>query len=125
MRAIAREAAKAERERERQRKAEEAAHRRALASAERQYKADTREAKRLYQESRIDEVNDLNSAIDETIGKIQNVLCSALTRNPRQLLEEDLKVKFIPRKFNEDIWVSKIPNPELYRPQPLIPTVDC
>lgn len=119
MRAIARDAAKAERERERQKRSEAAAHRRALVAAERQSKADAKEKKRLYLESRTEEADDLNSEINEIVQKIQNILPSALTRSPRRLMEAGLRVKFIPHKFDETSWAVKMPNPAFYETKPL------
>src|SRR6516162_790667 len=103
MRIIARAAARAERNRLRAQASQQAAMIRALRNAERQAKADAREAAKLHVVAQIEDAEDLSRAVQDREKAIGNLLVRALTKNPRVDLSSMMKT-FAPARFDETQW---------------------
>jgi restriction system protein len=114
-RMIARAAARAERAHQQAQIRQQAATIRDLRNAERQAKADAKEAVRLYLASRVEEAEDLTRAIQEREAAIDGVLANALGKNPAIDLSGTLK-SFIAGRFDESRWTIVQPNPDDYVP---------
>jgi transcription termination factor NusB len=82
MRMIARQVARAQRARQRAEASERAAAVRALRNAERQVKADAKEAARLHVAAQIEEAEDLSRAVQDREKALGNLLTRALAKNP-------------------------------------------
>src|SRR5690349_11028265 len=115
MRAIAREMARAERARQREQAAQAAAALRAVRNAERQAKADAKEAARLYVAARIEEAEELTRAVKEREELIDNLLTYSLSENPAIGLSAMLRV-FVPGTFDEAPWKLPAPNRDEFIP---------
>jgi ATPase subunit of ABC transporter with duplicated ATPase domains len=97
---IARQAARDQRARQRAQASQQAATVRALRNAERQVKADAKEAARLHVAAQIEETADLSRAVQDREKAISNLLARALAKNPMVDLDSILK-SFTPKRFDE------------------------
>lgn len=116
MRAIAREAAHAERTRQQAVARQQAAHRRALQDTERQAKADGKEAARLHLAAQMEEADALTREVEDCETAIETLLARALARNPAVNLDGLLKI-FEPGCFDERPWVSSAPSEASFMPE--------
>src|SRR6516162_5461360 len=103
MRMIARAAARAERDRLRAQARQQAAMIRALRNAERQAKADTKEAAKLHVVAQIEEAEYLSRAVQDREKAIANLLARALAKSPLVDLSSMMK-SFTPARFDETQW---------------------
>jgi hypothetical protein len=76
---------------------------RALRNAERQAKADAKEAAKLHVVAQIEEAEDLSRAVQDREKAIGNLLARALAKNPRVDLSSMMKT-FAPARFDETQW---------------------
>ena len=98
-----RAAAQAQRAHERAVRQDHAARLREARFAERQAKADARDAARAYTAARVAETEDLNAEIAESEMAIGTVLTRALTHRPR-IAFDAMTEKFQPVAFDRDNW---------------------
>lgn len=117
MRMIAREAARAERARQQAQMRQHAANIRGLRDAERQAKADAKEAARLHIASQLEEAEELTIAVRERDEAINSLLARALTANPTIDLKATLKV-FQLARFDEPRWNLLPPEESHFAPNP-------
>jgi restriction system protein len=117
MRMIARGLARAERARQQALAREQANRLRAVRNAERQAKADAKEAARLHIADQVDESEELTRSIQEREARIDDLLARALAKNPTIDLAATLK-SFVPTRFNEGQWPSSAPNRDHFSPEP-------
>ncbi len=116
LRVIAREAARAERAHIAEAKRQVAARERQRRNAERQAKADVREAAKLYLEERLQEAEDLSNEVLATEREILNLLADAL-RNQDFFDPLNELQTFSPRTFDDAEWRSLQPKFSSYLPQ--------
>ena len=76
---------------------------RALRNAERQAKADAKEAAKLHVVAQIEEAEDLSHAVQDREKAIGNLLARALAKNPRVDLSSMMKT-FTPARFDQTQW---------------------
>jgi restriction system protein len=117
MRMIAREAARAERARQQGQARQHAANVRALRNAERQSKADAKEAARLHLAAQMEEAEELTTAIRDREGAIDSLLTRALATNPAVDLKAASKT-FQAKRFDESKWPSSPPEEAHFSPEP-------
>lgn len=110
MRQMAREAARAERERQRSAARQQTASLRAQRESLRQAKVDNKEAARLYTASRVDEAEQLTRELSDREEAIDRLLSNALKKNPKIELASELKI-YHQGCFSEEAWTSKAPDP--------------
>ena len=115
VRELARAAARAERAQQQAQIRQQAAAIRELRNADRQAKADKKEAARLYVASRTEEADDLTKAVQQREAAIERVLVEALGKNPAVPLGSTLR-SFVDGHFEESQWVSVQPRIEDYLP---------
>jgi len=116
MQMIAREVARAEHARQRAQASQEAATVRALRNAERQEKADAKEAARLHVAAQIEEAEDLSRAVQDREKAIGTLLARSLTKNPAIDLAAMLG-SFTPVRFDETQWRLSAPNRDGFTPK--------
>lgn len=117
LRAVARAAARAERERQQTAARSEAARLRAIRTAATQAKANANEAARLYALAQAHEADVLTAAVRARETAVDNMLSSALARDPAVDLGTLFK-PFIPGKFDERPWRSSPPTRDWYKLEP-------
>jgi restriction system protein len=100
---IARAAARAERDRQRAQASQQAAMVRTLRNAERQAKADAKEATKFHVAAQIEEADDLSRAVQDREKAIGNLLARSLGKNPMVDLSTMMK-SFTPTRFDETKW---------------------
>jgi restriction system protein len=116
IRRIAREVARAERAKQQEQARHAAARIRELRNAERQTKADAKEAARLHVAAQIEEADALTHAVEDREKAIHNLLAHALANNPAVDLASLLK-SFTPNTFDESPWRFPAPNRNEFTPE--------
>ena len=116
IRRIAREVARAERVKQQEHARQAAARIRELRNAERQAKADAKEAARLHVAAQIEEADDSTHAVEDREKAIHNLLAHALANNPAVDLASLLK-SFTPNTFDESPWRFPAPNRNEFTPE--------
>jgi hypothetical protein len=116
IRRIAREVARAERAKQQEQARQAAARIRKLRNAERQTKADAKEAARLHVAAQIEEADALTHAVEDREKAIHNLLAHALANNPAVDLASLLK-SFTPNTFDESPWRFPAPNRNEFTPE--------
>ncbi len=116
MRAIARYVGRAERARQQEQARLQAANYRALRVAERNAKADAKEAVRLHVAVQMEEAEALTREISDRENAIRTLLTRALAKDPGVDLNA-MMTKFEPAKFDEQPWISAAPEPEGFMPE--------
>lgn len=90
---------------------------RALRNAERQAKADAKEAARLHVAAQIEEAEDLSRAVQDREKAIGNLLARSLAKNPMVDLSTLMK-SFTPTRFDETQWeLLSQPNRDKFAPK--------
>jgi len=118
MRMIAREAARAERARQQAAVRRVSADLRATRDLERLTRADAKETARQYLAGRIEEAEELSAGVRERERAIEELLKSALSKDPTVDLLAAPK-RFRPAQFNEFNWDGAIPEISTFLPLPL------
>lgn len=117
MRMIAREAARAERARQQDAARRASADRRAERDLERRTKADAKEAERQHVAARIEEAEELSKGVQNRERVIEQLLRSALLRDPKiDLLAT--KKGFWPARFDDSKWRGAVPEVDTFLPPP-------
>lgn len=116
MRHAAREIARIERARTQEQARLQAAQLRAARNAERQAKADAKEAARLHAEARLEEAEDLTCVVQDREAEILEILTTALKANPAIDPLAGLRT-FAPNRFDEASWNSIAPHREDFIPK--------
>jgi len=116
IRRIAREVARAERAKQQEQARQAPARIRELRNAERQTKADAKEAARLHVAAQIEEADALTHAVEDRKKAIHNLLAHALANNPAVDLASLLK-SFTPNTFDESPWRFPAPNRNEFTPE--------
>ena len=117
MRMIARELARAEQARLREEARQAAATIREARNAERQTKADAKEAVRLHIDAQVEEAIHLTKVVEDRENSIHNLLSDALARNPAVELAALLK-PYTPNVFDDRPWRCSAPHRDDFTPKP-------
>ena len=115
MRAIARDAARAERARQQAVARQAASARRDARDLTRQAKEDAKEAARLHLASQLEETEALTREVVEREQAIDTLLATGLSRDPKLDLSELIKV-FAPYRFDEQPWHLPVPHISAFAP---------